>query len=194
MLASTDSNNAAAFLSNGDISFSRYFWGWILNGINVRDSYLLAKSTMSSYQTAQLDDNGNGTANETGDGPLAFNYTIGVGIRLAGNAPIVGSVIPDQILRGTTSLLLYADNVTTTGTLDRVWAVITPPDYYPAFPDEPVTNLPELTLSSVGNNRYEGTYSGFTQFGTYKISIYAKDTDGNISDGQRDVGTADECA
>jgi sugar lactone lactonase YvrE len=185
VLASTERDEPVYFLSDGDISFSRFFWSRILNGLNVRDAWLNARQAMSftsgQKQTALLDDNGNGIGNETGDGILSRDYTIGAGIQLAGNDPLIGSVVPDQVLQGQTSSTLWADSVTSTGTIDKVWAVIIPPGYVSGRPDQSMMALPELMLDSAGINRYEGTYNDFSIFGVYHITIYAMDIDNNIS-------------
>ncbi|MEW6599796.1 MAG: MopE-related protein [Nitrospirota bacterium] len=183
-VASTDINGPAYLLSAGDISFSRYFWIRILNGLNVRDAFISARQAMSfasgQKQYAVLDDNGNGTGNETGDGAIAKGYTIGVGIQLAGNDPLLGSVVADQVLNGTTSATIRVDSVTTTGAIEKVWAVITPPGHSEGLP-ESVTTLPELLLSKMEGSRYDGSYSDFSLFGLYHIAVYAMDVDGNIS-------------
>jgi hypothetical protein len=184
LLASTGGNQPAYFLSAGDISFSKFFWRKVLNGANVRESFLHAKNAISYAcpgQTPNLDDNGNGVGNEKLDGQLARNYTIGVGIILAGDDPVIGSISPEQTLHGETSATIWVEGVTTTGTIDKVWAVITPPGYGTGSPSDPVTDSPTVTLSPVGNGRYEETYSSFITFGTYEIAVYAMDTDGNIS-------------
>jgi hypothetical protein len=176
------SGGRAYFLSDGDISFSNYFWKRILNGENVRDAFYHAKSAMefsTDYmQTALIDDNGNGTGNESSDGTAAFNQTIGAGIRLAGNDPLIGSVVSDITLNGETSALIWADDVTTTGTLDSVWAVVTAP----LGPGEESPVQTTVQMSDAGNNRYEGTTGNiFTSSGRYTVTVYAKDTDGNMS-------------
>jgi hypothetical protein len=73
------------------------------------------------------------------------------------------------------------EGVTTTGAIDEVWAVITPPGHSFPSPAEPVTEAPMWSLSPVGNGRYEGSYHEFSRFGTYRIAVYAQDTEGNIS-------------
>jgi hypothetical protein len=184
LLASTGGTQPACFLSEGDISFSKFFWRWVLNGTNVRDSFLNAKSAISyacSEQTPRIDDNGNGVGNEKLDGQLARNYTIGVGIMLAGDDPVIGSISPEQTLHGETSATIWVEDVTTTGTIDKVWAVITPPGSSLGSSSEPVTDSPTVTLSPAGNGRYEGTYNDFSTYGTCQIAVCAMDMDGNIS-------------
>jgi hypothetical protein len=85
-------------------------------------------------------------------------------------------------LYGETSATIWAENVTTTGTIDKVWAVITPPGEAENPPGVPVTDLPSMDLVyNGGAGRYEGTYNDLSIYGTYEIVVYAMDTEGAIS-------------
>jgi len=116
---------------------------------------------------------GNGIGNEQDDILTAQAIKIGNETTTGGDIPYIGSVSPAQTLDSATFALIYAQHVIDADGISRVWAVITPPDYSSSSPDSPVTDLPILDLSSVGDNRYEGTYSNFTTPGTYNIAIYA---------------------
>jgi hypothetical protein len=184
LLSSSGSDEPAHFLNDGDISFSTFFWRRVLNGTDVLYSFLHATKAMERScqgQTPRLDDNGNGVGNEKIDGSLSRFYTIGVGIMLAGDDPLIGSICPEQTVSEFGSATIWVENVTTTGTIDKVWAVLIPPDYVPNNPSSPVIDLPEVVLSHAGDGRYEGTYSNFADYGTYQVSVYAKDVEGNIS-------------
>jgi hypothetical protein len=100
---------------------------------------------------------------------------------LAGDDPLIGSVSPEQTLNGETSATIRAEDVTTTGSIDKVWAVITPPGFSGGDPSYPIFDLPTVELSRVAGDRYEGTYDNFMYNGTYEISIQAMDAEGNIS-------------
>jgi len=183
VISSASFSEPAHFVSQGNICFSKYFWSRVSNGANVRDSFLHGKKAIvfsGDGQVPQLDDTGNGIGNEKADGRLARNYTIGVGIMLAGDDPIIGSVSPAQTLSEETSATIWAKDVTSTGAIGKVWAVITPPNYLSGS-NSPVTDLPTLDLTSLGNNRYEGTYADFTLSGTYNIAVFAMDTKGVLS-------------
>ena len=183
LIASASESQSAYFISGGDISFSKFFWGQVANGSNVRNAFLHGKGAIKYArrgQTPQMDDNGNGTGNEKADGLLARNYTIGAGIMLAGDDPIIGSVSDPLTLLGESSATLWAKDVTTTNTIGKVWAVITPPGYF-SDPGSPVTDLPTVALNHVCGGRYEGTYSSFSTVGRYEIAIHAVDRDGNVS-------------
>ena len=184
LISSTSNSQPARFVSTGNISFSTFFWSRVLNGANVRDSFLHGKNAMTfsgAAQISQLDDTGNGVGNEKADGTLARKTIIGAGIMLAADDPIIGSVSPDQTLAGETSATLWAKDVTSTGTIDKVWTVITPPNYSSGSSANPITDLPTIDLISVGNNRYNGTYANFTLSGIYNIALFAMDIKGTIS-------------
>jgi hypothetical protein len=189
LISSTGSNGSACFLSDGDISFSRYFWIKILNGENVQDAFFHAQDAMSitcQQQFAQLSDDGDGVTNEQSDGVKAFNYVIGAGITLAGNDPLIGNVVSDRDIREADlieGVTIWAEKVTTTGNIQEVWAIITPPGYSSTvLPNESVTNLNKVSMTyDPVDQRYEGTSSDFPKAGRYKVVIYAKDGDGNIS-------------
>ncbi len=145
VISSAGSTQTANFLSSGDISFSKYFWIRVSNGMNIRDAYLHGKKAMSflsGNQIPYLDDNGNGIGNEKADGQQALNYALGFGITLGADDPMIGSVSPLQTLIGTPSALIWAKDVTTTGTIAKVWAVITPPGTG-QNPNLAVTDLPD---------------------------------------------------
>ncbi|MFC1799168.1 C13 family peptidase, partial [Thermodesulfobacteriota bacterium] len=181
LISSTANDGPAHFLSTGDISFSKFFWRRVLDGMNVRDAFINAKNAISycQEQTPQLDDNGNGIGNEKPDGILSRDYSIGFGIMLAGDDPLIGSISPAQST-GVNAATIFAQDVTTTGTIEKVWAVITPSGYS-NDPSDPVTDLPSIELASVGNGRYEAAYNDFRYTGIYNVSVYAIDTQGSMA-------------
>ncbi|MEA3359121.1 MAG: hypothetical protein U9R17_06930, partial [Thermodesulfobacteriota bacterium] len=132
-------------------------------------------------QNPLLEGNGNGIGNEKEDKDIVRALKIGNETKSAGDIPVIGSLSPARTLDGETSALIYAENVIDADGISRVWAVITPPDYSPNSPDNPVTDLPILDLTLKGDNRYEGTYNNFTSEGTYTIAIFASDRGGVIS-------------
>ena len=179
IISSTSPGESAFFITQGTISFSNYFWTHIFNGLTVYDAFSLSEEAISQYQNPVLDDNANGIGNEVNDGTLASSTYIGNGTIIYGDAPAIGKVSPDQLISGTTSALLYADEVTDDDGISRVWAVIRPPDYTQTNSNNPVQELPSVELMPVGDDRYEGSYDGFNIPGTYQIAIYARDRMGN---------------
>jgi hypothetical protein len=171
-------NEPASFAAQGSLSFSTFFWTQVLNGATVRDAWVHARRAIAfatEGQGAQLDDDGNGTANQKSDGRLARDYTIGAGIQLAGHEPLIGSIVgPATLTNGATSRLIRVEQVTTTGAIAAVRAVIASPPGSSA-PDQVVP------LAAAGGGRYEAVAGGFTLFGTYEIAVYAQDANGTVS-------------
>ena len=196
LATSTSSGQESIFVANGTVSFSFLFWGHIFNGESFYDAFVSAKKSVAATynQTPQLDGNGNGIGNEKADKDLASLILIGNEIKSAGDVPVIGEVSPAQSLAGATTTSLYADQVIDADGISRVWAVITPPGYSPGTPDTPVTDLPTIDLNSVGNNRYEATYTSFTSSGTYNIAVFAMDRKSVLSlPVQTTVTTSSNC-
>ncbi len=183
VVTSTSDGESARFLVSGELSFSKFFWTHVWNGATLFEAFDSARLSMDfggNGQTARLDDNGNGVGNENADGQVAQFYYLGAGIVLAGDDPVIGDATSgNTILNGTTSVQFYADGVTTTGTISMVWASIVPPNVT-VGECAPVMPLLSLTDDDL-DGRYVGTYTGFTKAGEYAISIYAMDSNGNVS-------------
>ena len=85
----------------------------------------------------------------------------------------------DQTLSGEQSASLWAGNIASLNPLQRVWAVIIPPDYESTYTGEAVTDLASLDLTDPdGDGIYTGTFSHFSKQGTYKITFHAQDAEG----------------
>jgi hypothetical protein len=67
--------------------------------------------------------------------------------------------------------------------VDDVWAVVYPPDYLPPQTStELVTeNLDVIYLQHQSDGRYQGTFSGLSKPGTYRIAVHADDADGLVA-------------
>ncbi len=184
VITSTGASEAAFLDAKGDASFSSYFWSRILNGASVANAFSGARQAMQiggAGPDAQLDDNGNGIGNEKMDGILARSYTLGAGVMLAGDDPVIGAIVSEQVLSGWNDALLWVDHVTTTGALTQVWALITPPNFTPQGLCGGDFSLPIVDLVSVGGGRYEAAYAGFTDLGRYHVAVYAMDANGSLS-------------
>ena len=180
VLCSTSAGSPARFLSNGDISFSSYFWTRVLNGARVRTAFKHAEIAMrfaGHGQRAILDDNGNGIGGEKLDSLLADTYTIGAGIQLAGDDPVIGSItLPSALSGGGTTATIQVDNVTTTGQISQVLATVSAPDGSSSAPV-----VVSLSETPPGSKSYQASYNGFTGYGFHKVSVVAIDTEGNSS-------------
>ena len=182
VVTGTNAVEQANFLGNDSIRFSNYFWSGVFNGDTVWEAWLGAKRAIEfagTGQSAQLDDDGGGNPNQKTDGSIARYYRVNAGILFAGNEPLLGTVTNAQILAGATTANFSVDGVTSTGTIDRVWAVIT-------APHGSIAAMAEITMTldrtDPEGNRYLGSYNGYNNYGTYEVLVYAEDTNGVVSD------------
>ena len=181
VIASTGATGAAHFLADGKVSFSRFFWGHVAGGATTLQAFSYAAEAMGS--TAQLDDDGDGAYSTKLDGRIALRYLLGSGILLADDNPLVGTVAPDATLSGSPTGLLWAEQVTTTRSIQAVFAIIHPPYHEDTRTLLPQSTLPtvSLTLTGTGDRRYEGTWDGFWALGDYTVDIYAIDDQDSVS-------------
>lgn len=65
----------------------------------------------------------------------------------------------------------------------EVWAVVYPPSYSPPTNGRELVGETQevIKLQSKGGDLYASAYSGFTEMGTYRLAIYARDNDGLVS-------------
>ncbi len=189
ILTSAAPNENAYFTSIGSLSFSNLFWTQIHKGANISDAFFIAKNAIEftyANQTPQMDDNGNGIGNDINDGVSSKSARIGNGVVVAGDIPEIKTISSDIALHGEISADFSAELfVSGSNSIQRVWAVITPPGCAPTDPDSPVLNLPTVEMNPTGDTRYTGTYSDFSQTGTYNVAVYAMDTEGYISTPRR---------
>ncbi len=165
------------FLGTGQISFSEAFWNGIFTGTTVGEAFDLAVAAINRYQTPQMDDNGDGVYDKDIDGATAGITNIGLATIGGADRPQIGQVIGNQVLTGTTSLLLWAGEIASTYAIDQVWAVIVPPTFQvDPNTNDPIVDLPTVPFSyNTGAGRWEGNYNGFDAQGTYKVIVYARD-------------------
>ncbi|MCP4107176.1 MAG: hypothetical protein GY749_16820 [Desulfobacteraceae bacterium] len=188
LIASTKDDGASNYFSDGDVSFSQYFWSRIMNGSDVEASFEYArkavmalKSEPQAKQIPVLNDLYN----------LSQDYILGFGIILAANDPLIGNVSPEQTLNGQCSAAIWAKDAMINGNTDefKIQAIITPPGLdksHVCFIEEPPKDYLILEYNK-DTERYEKHYSGFCQDGEYRISFYAVDREnypnekGNVS-------------
>ena len=162
------------FVSGGLVSFSEAFFSGLMLGLSVGDAYAAARDAMSAYQSAGLDDTGDGVSGAA-DGARAGGLTVGASFVAGKDVPQIGLVLGNQQLAGDTKATLWASDVVASYAIARVWCLVVPPGYQPD-PNNPVTDLPQLELTyNSATGRYEAQYAGFSEEGTYKVIYYAKD-------------------
>jgi len=181
---STGPDQAAAFIAGGSVSFSSYFWRQILNGAPIESAFLHARNAMrfsSGGQSALLDDNGNGIPNEPIDGAASRHFRLGAGIMLAADDPLISGVMHDTTLNSGSNALLWVENVMTTGQINEVFAVITPPGFTATKALRSGAERVTLPLIPANGNRYEAEYADFRTEGEYEIAFFAIDDRGNVA-------------
>ena len=178
VIASTTDEDPAFFIAQGLVSFSEAFFNALSLGFDIKTAFLLAQQAVGDYQDAWLDDNKDGVYNKHEDGNNA-TQTIGGNTVAGADIPEIGIIRNNQSLSGSTEATIWASDISATYPIDRVWCVVIPPNFNPD-PTAPVVDLPECDLYNVGY-RYEATYQGFSEPGTYKLIFYAMDALGNIS-------------
>ena len=90
---------------------------------------------------------------------------------MAGDDPLIGKAVSNAI-SATSQYLLLVEDVTSTGTIATVDAVVS---------DEQ-GSIQVLNLAMVGGGRYEVLLTGLAVSGfNLDVAVYARDTDGNVS-------------
>ena len=197
VITSTQEGGEAVFQADGIVSFSSYFWNAISKGSSILDAYISAYNSVdyvsqslvysglqNEIQTAWIDDNGNGIANEYSDGYAAAETNIGMGIITGAKGFITGD-IPDTItLDGEITSMLTVSNLRSVNKIARVWALITPPATQGVSQYQGSYNssffLPVLNLISFENGIYQWMYSRFSEAGTYLVDFYAMDDHNSV--------------
>ena len=189
VIASTSAERTALFDADSELSFSGYFWKQVRNGVTLWDAFKYARMAVEFITqhlpggkiTAELDDNGNGAGNDKNDGDQARDFTFSAGFRIAPDNPTIGDVSEPVILRdGSTLAFIYAGDVTSVNTIDRVWMAVIPPDTDSTA--IPLTDLHTVELVyNPSTERYEGVYLDCDINGIYGVSIHARDINGNLA-------------
>ncbi len=182
--------DASAFIAGGESLFSGFFWRNIRDGETVGDAVFDADDALTVLTGADrgplIDDTGNGIGNERADGRRAGSVRIGAGVGLAADPPMVAAVTADETVPPSGEIGITASGVTAVnGEVAAVWATIAPPaDPAMAEPPAPVT----LPLEKRADGTHGAAFNGTDRFGTYTISVYARDEAGNVSLDSRTAG------
>lgn len=173
VIASSGATEPAYFIAGGLVSFSDAFFNGILLGFDLNECYEAASNAMAFYQKPAYYDNGGGA--------LSDNLYVGATFVESKDIPQVSSVCGNQLLQGGTTAYLWADDVVSAYNIDRVWCHVVPPSHDPD-PSVPVADIPEIDLQyNTRAGRYEGSYSGFSEQGSYKVIYYARDEWNSVS-------------
>jgi len=180
VVAACGTNQPSYFVAGGLVSFSGAFYSGLLLGYDVMSCFTLAQEAISAYQSAMLDDDKSGDYT-TNDWAQATGTYIGPTFVSSGDTPQIGEVCGNQVLTEETEATLWIGSVSAPHPIKQAWCLIVPPGYDPD-PDQPVTSLPRLDLAyDSASGRYSVTYDGFTTPGTYNVTFYVQDEEGNVS-------------
>ncbi|MBW1825113.1 MAG: hypothetical protein JRI87_11245, partial [Deltaproteobacteria bacterium] len=188
LITSSNDNGSAYFSSEGDISFSYFFWSQVSVGAILYNAFAHAKKAISYFsrkkeisfscykqQGPLLEADGDEVGNEESDYQIARACTIGIGIKFADDPPQIGSVSVDE-QEGVLTISVSAENITSTKDIQKVWAMIKRIRYCPENSNEDEAEILEVDLPDE-DGMYE--YAGSVPFDCYQIHVYATDIDNN---------------
>jgi hypothetical protein len=181
VITSTGSNNVAYASTKGAI-FSDHFLASLGRGESLYQGFRSASDSVRAIvmeQTPWLDDNGNGTPNDPDDGREAQRRGFNFSGTLADEPwpPYIAEAMGPTTIESGAGVVRA--RVLDDRTVRRVWAVIYPPSYQPPAPGEELATetLSTIVLLDQGNSWYAASYHGFNERGSYRVVIYAEDSD-----------------
>jgi hypothetical protein len=181
IITSSAWNERAIFLQGGRLTFSYQFLSALNEGKNVADAFQAGDDAVRSIpQSPGFDADGDGKQNTASD--TIGNLVIGRGYRPASDIPVISSISPSQTIHGDVPVTIWSSGIFDADGIEKVWATVVPPDFEQASTGVPITELPVVVLTDPDQDgKYEGVFDGFTSVGTYRISFYAIDIEGDIS-------------
>jgi hypothetical protein len=171
-----------AFVSADGAYFSDGFFSAVAEGKSVLASFTQAKAAVemtpyAQFQTPWLDDNGDWVSSPADGTYAASRYVANF---LGGSLPEItaATVTVTGSTRQITAWVERGDDE-----VGMVWAAVYAPSFHP--PTTPTLELgvplialqPDLDHEGV----YTSNYSGFSEPGSYKVVVYARDTAGNYA-------------
>jgi len=173
-------------------SFSYVFADYLAKGGDMESAFRQAskaQKNISAEQIPQLDDNGNGIGNESGDGQWLRQIYVNGDFVTADATLEIESLSFSAVLKAGEPLTLKAKATTLSGKVDQVWAVIRPPKIDTVYDSNgtPIGAYPRLYFSRSKENvsqtesEWEGVWRDSVYNGEYKIIFYAQDNTRNIA-------------
>ncbi|MBF0451424.1 MAG: tandem-95 repeat protein [Candidatus Magnetomorum sp.] len=183
VITSTSDDQINYSLYNGDISFSFSFWNAIQQCGAIDFAFNTARSHMLPFQSAMIDANGNGIANETEDIQRASVNTIGSNIIIPSDKPYIENNAQIKILQGETNDTISAGPVTASNPPVHVIGMMIRPDDGISDEIKTITDLEIIEFSDPDqDNIFTYDYTAFTQQGTYMVHVYAKNIESQYSE------------
>jgi len=180
-IASASATGASLCQAYGLVSFSQFFFSHILVGRTLGEAFVQTRFAMFNaaghlLQTAWLNDNGNGAANEKNlDGVLASGSCIGTAFLTGTDLPEIHRVCEPAIATND-AVLIWASDVTASLGVSNVWCMIAPPNVQEG------REWPFMDLAwNAAAGRYEGVCDRPTHAGLHILTFLAKDQAGQFS-------------
>ncbi|MBI5093073.1 MAG: hypothetical protein HZB26_11625 [Candidatus Hydrogenedentes bacterium] len=163
------------------LSFSLPFWQEIYTGGaygRAFDTARVAIGSINPLQQPQIDDSGNGIADEANDGLLADSSRAGADFVQPSSGVYIGEVVPNQPISSNTATLWLSD-VVSSFPVEAAGALIVPPNLGRAASstddEQPLTGLAWVDFTYNDTlKRWQAPYTGFTQGGLYRVQYYVK--------------------
>jgi hypothetical protein len=187
VIASTSAARNAYALPGQGAYFSDPFFTALSGGADLWTAFRAGQQGVAAHglwQTPWLDDDGDATPHlyDPDDGTEARQRGL-TGLECGGVAPYIETADgPAEIVdgRGTVRARVVDDLG-----VEFVWALVYPPSFEEPDPTDEETVVLALDsfvlLDGDGDGEYEGSYTGFTEVGVYRVVVYAKDGDGNLA-------------
>jgi hypothetical protein len=168
----------------GRISFSQFFVDRLLTGDSLNTAYLKAKQQLAnmglpySKMQPKLVEGVNLSSTRT---------WLGGDFAIASLFPEITETSPNiAIAANPSSPISFYAKLSSMEGIESVWAVVTDPGYMPSATsgefEAPTVVLPIFTLADPEKDlKYEGAYQDFIYNGDYRITFYARNTNGNVS-------------
>ena len=184
VLATTSETEQAPWWHHDFFSFSHVFFTSVAKGDVTIAAYISAKRLFRKRQLSQtsyIDSNDDGVTVHQIDGAVLNNnrHTIGRGLMLAGDEPLIGAVYTAFVEEqdgGIEGLTFEANNITSTSDLDEVYVYVTMP-----YADGQQLQITKVTLTADEQGHYRGIYGDLMLDGDYLVLYFARNVEGYIS-------------
>jgi hypothetical protein len=181
VITSTDAENDAKASTNGAY-FSDQLISGLAQGFDLYTSFAEARRIarqIYSLQDAWLDGDGDGQPNELADATVAasrgFNYP---GTFDDPWPPYIFTVQKPGMIDNYGGE--FRADVRDDGEVSQVWGLVYPPSYQAPPPGQELQPevMPSFLFTDQGANHFAGKFTGFTEFGVYRIVVHAEDNEG----------------
>ncbi|MEK8016865.1 MAG: two-component regulator propeller domain-containing protein, partial [Candidatus Parabeggiatoa sp.] len=190
LIITSTAENQAYYENLGMFSFSKFFFDNLRRGESFYDAFQTVSGKLPTYghpfnlQIPQLDDDGDGLANNSTDGRLAQKWCLnGCFGALSGEITLEPETVSAPVTKGQTTPLIVRAGITE-GRIKRVWALVMTPEAAKQRNQEGFSLIPtpvvNLTQQADDPSRWQGAFSGFQYRGDYVVTFMAEDNEGFI--------------